>query len=63
MPTLWTLPQKDLFKPSPPVSQLPEIKRRRALDLLQALLVEAMTRVPEKAIVNRAQACDYDDIA
>ena len=49
MATHWTLPQKDLFEPSPPVSQLTETERREALDLLQALLVEAMKRAPEKA--------------
>ena len=31
----WTLPQKDLFEPSPPVSQLMETERRKALDLLR----------------------------
>ena len=38
----WTLPQKDLFEPSPPASQLMETERRKARDLLQALLAEAM---------------------
>ncbi len=63
MATHWTLPQKDLFEPSPPVSQLTETERREALDLLQALLVEAMNRAPEKAPENRAEACDDEDIA
>jgi hypothetical protein len=60
MATHWTLPQKDLFEPSSPVS-LTETERREALDLLQALLVEAMNSAPEKA--NRAEACDDEDIA
>ncbi len=59
----WTLPQKDLFEPSPPVSQLTETERREALDLLQALLVEAMNSTPEKAPANRAETCDDEDFA
>ena len=43
MATQWTLPQGDLFEPSPPMGQLMETERRKALDLLQALLAEAMT--------------------
>ena len=58
MATHWTLPRKDLFEPSPPVTQLTETERRKALDLLQALLVEAMNRVAEKARENRPEACD-----
>ncbi len=38
MATQWALPQGDLFEPSPPMSQLMETERRKALDLLQALL-------------------------
>jgi hypothetical protein len=38
MATHWTLTQRDLFEPTPPVSQLTEIEQRKALDLLQALL-------------------------
>ena len=34
MATHWTLPQKDLFEPLPPVSQLTETERREALDLM-----------------------------
>ena len=63
MATQWALPQGDLFEPSPPVSQLMETERRKALDLLQALLVEAMNRAPEKAPENRAETCDDEDIA
>ena len=51
MATQWTLPQGDLFEPSPPVSQLMETERRKALDLLQALLAEAMNLTPDR---NRA---------
>ncbi len=63
MATHWTLPQKDLFEPSPPVNQLTETERREALDLLQALLAEAMNPTPEKRIENRAEASDDEDIA
>jgi hypothetical protein len=63
MATQWTLPQGDLFEPSPPVSQLMETERRKALDLLQALLAEAMTLTPETAIKSRAEARDDEDIA
>jgi hypothetical protein len=59
----WTLPQKDLFEPSPPVSQLMATERRKALDLLQALLTEAMNLAPEPAIKSRAEASDDEDIA
>jgi len=59
----WTLPQKDLFELSPPVSQLMETERRKALDLLQALLAEAMNLVPETAINSRGEARDDEDIA
>jgi hypothetical protein len=61
MATQWTLPQGDLFEPSPPVSRLMETERRKALDLLQTLLAEAMT--PETAIKSRAEAGDDEDIA
>ena len=63
MATQWTLPQGDLFEPSPPVSQLMETERRKALDLLQALLAEAINLAPETAIKNRAEARDDEDIA
>ena len=64
MATLWTLlPEKDLFEPSPPASQLTEVERRKALDLLQALLAEAMKPQPEKATQNRAEERDDQDIA
>ncbi len=63
MATHWTLPQRDLFEPAPPVSQLTETERRRALDLLQALLAEAMTPAWEKESENRTEACDDEDIA
>ena len=53
MATRWTLPQGDLFEPSPPVSQLMETERRKALDLLQALLAEAINLAPETAIKSR----------
>ena len=56
----WTLPQRDLFEPSP---QLMETERRKALDLLQALLAEAMNLAPETAIKSRAEARDDEDIA
>ena len=61
MATQWTLPQGDLFEPSPPVSQLMETERRKALDLLQALLAEAMNLAPETAIKSRAEARDDED--
>ena len=63
MTTQWTLPQEDLFEPSPPVSQLMETERRKALDLLQALLTEAINLTPEPAIKSRAEASDDEDIA
>jgi len=63
MATQWTLPQGDLFDPSPPVSQLMETERRKALDLLQALLAEAMNLMPEAAIKSRAEARDDEDNA
>jgi hypothetical protein len=63
MATQWTLPQGDLFEPSPPVSRLMETERRKALDLLQTLLAEAMTLTPETAIKSRAEARDDEDIA
>jgi hypothetical protein len=64
MATLWTLQlQKDLFEPSPPASQLTEAARRKALDLLQALLAEAMKPQLEKATQNRAEARGDQDIA
>jgi hypothetical protein len=63
MATHWTLPQRDLFEPTPPVSQLTEIEQRKALDLLQALLAEAMNQAREKATESRAEACDDEDIA
>ncbi len=63
MATHWTLPQRDLFEPTPPVSQLTEIERRKALDLLQALLSEAMNQARENATRSQAEACDDEDIA
>jgi hypothetical protein len=63
MATHWTLTQRDLFEPTPPVSQLTETERRKALDLLQALLAEVMNQAREKATENRAEACDDEDIA
>ncbi len=63
MATYWTVPQRDLFEPSPPASRLTETERRKALDLLQALLAEAMKPAPEKAIENKTEACDDEDIA
>jgi hypothetical protein len=63
MATQWTLPQGDLFEPSPRVTQLMETERRKALDLLQALLAEAMNLTPEMAIKSRAEARDDEDIA
>jgi hypothetical protein len=36
---------------------------REALDLLQALLAEAMNHTPEKRIENRVEASDDEDIA
>ena len=63
MATHWTLTQRDLFEPTPPVSQLTEIERRKALDLLQALLAEAMNQAREKATEKRAEASDDEDIA
>ncbi len=63
MATHWTLTQRDLFEPTPPASQLTEIEQRKALDLLQALLAEAMNQAREKGIENRAEARDDEDIA
>jgi hypothetical protein len=63
MATRWALPQGDLFEPSPPVGQLMETERQKALDLLQALLAEAMNLAPETTIKNRAEARDDEDIA
>jgi hypothetical protein len=45
------------------MSQLMETERRKALDLLQALLAEAMNLTPETAIKSRAEARDDEDIA
>ncbi len=53
MATYWTLPQTDLFEPAPQVSQLTETERRKALDLLQALLAGAMNPALEKAIESK----------
>ena len=44
MATRWTLPQRDFFEPTPPVDQLAETEQREALNLLQALLAEAMNQ-------------------
>ena len=63
MTTHWTAPQGDLFEPSPPASRLTETERRKARDLLQALLAEAMNPVSEKAIENGTEARDDEDIA
>ena len=63
MATQWALPQRDLFEPSPRVSQLMETERRKALDLLQVLLVEAMNLAPETAIKSRAEVRDDEDLA
>lgn len=63
MATQWTLPQGDLFEPSPPMGQLMETEQRKALDLLQALLAEAINLPPETAIKSRAEARDDEDIA
>jgi len=63
MATQWALPQGDLFEPAPPVSQLMETERRKALDLLQALFAEAMNLTPETAIKSRAEARDDEDIS
>ena len=63
MATQWALPQGDLFEPSPPVNQLVETERRKALALLQALLAEAMSLAPEATIKSRAEVRDDEDIA
>ena len=63
MATHWTLTQRDLFEPTPPVSQLTETERRKALDLLQALLAEAMNQAREKATKSQTEASDDEDIA
>jgi hypothetical protein len=63
MATHWTLLQKDLFELTPPVGQLAETERQRALDLLQALLAEALNQAQENATENRMEACDDEDIA
>jgi len=63
MATHLTPLQRDLFEPAPPVSQLTETGRRRALDLLQALLAEAMNPAREKENENQAEASDDEDIA
>ena len=63
MVTHWTLRQKDLFEPTPAESQLTETERQKALDLLQALLAEALNQAREKTTENRAEACDDEDIA
>ena len=63
MATHWTPPQGDLFGPTPAASQFGETERRKALDLLQALLAEAMDKAQEKAAKTRMEACDDEDIA
>jgi len=61
MATSWTLPQRDLFEPAPPTSQLTETERRKALELLQALLAEA-TNQTQTTVENQAEACNDEDI-
>ena len=62
MATYWTPPQRDLFEPAPPVSQLTEVDRRQALDLLQALLAQAMNQSQEKVTTSPAEADDDENI-
>jgi hypothetical protein len=62
MTTYWTPPQRDLFEPAPPVSQLSEVDRRNALDMLQALLAEAMNHSQEKVTTNSTEADDDENI-
>jgi hypothetical protein len=63
MATHRTLPQMDLFDPPAPVSQLTATERRKTLDLLQALLAEAIKPARDKENEYRAEACDDEDIA
>jgi hypothetical protein len=62
MTTYWTPPQRDLFEPAPPVSQLSEVDRRNALDMLQALLAEAMNHSQEKVTTSSTEADDDENI-
>jgi hypothetical protein len=62
MATHWTPSQSDLFDPAPPASQLSESDRRKALDLLQTLLTEAMTQPQEQTSEKPAEVCDDEDI-
>lgn len=63
MATRWTLPQRDLFEPPPPTDQLAETKRQEALNLLQALLSEALNQAQEHAADGQAEVCDDQDLA
>ena len=62
MATYWTPPQRDPFEPAPPVSQLAEADQRKALDLLQALLAQAMNQSQEKVTTSPAEADDDENI-
>ena len=48
--------------PAPPVSQLTGVDRRQALDLLQALLAEAMNQSQEKVPTSPVESDDDEDI-
>lgn len=63
MVTHWALPQRDLFDIPPPPTLFPEAERQKVLDLLQALLAEAMTPPPEESAENGLEASNDEDIA
>jgi hypothetical protein len=63
MATRWILAQADLFQPTPPVDQLAETKRQEALNLLQALISEALNQAQERAAKGQAEVCDDQDLA
>jgi len=62
MVTHWALPQRDLFDIPPPPTLFTEAERQKVVDLLQALLTEAMPPSKESA-KNLLEASNDEDIA
>lgn len=59
----WTLPQRDLFEPPPPVNRSAAIVRQKALELLQALLGEAINAPQERKAEKPLEVRDDKNIA
>jgi hypothetical protein len=59
----WTLPQRDLFEPPPSVNRFAAIERRKALELLQALLGEAINAPQERKAEKPLEVRDDKNIA